>query len=100
MSALMSDRSAEILLIKRLQQWVPDALPWCVKSQLLQTMSPRLLWGAVLHTVIQGVSVRRQWQDEQSKTGWGSRQVSIISADSALSEISGTLFLPFPVVVG
>ena len=39
----------EVRLIKRLQQFVPDALPVVRKATALQTMSPRLLWGAVLH---------------------------------------------------
>ncbi|MBW6098297.1 hypothetical protein HT118_14865 [Escherichia coli] len=42
----------EIQLIKRLQQFVPDALPVVRKASWhCETMSPRLLWGAVLHTL-------------------------------------------------
>ena len=59
----------EILLIKRLQQWVP---PWCVKpAGTADNVTTIIMGSSTAHTVIQGVSVRRQWQDERSENGAG-----------------------------
>lgn len=62
----------EILLIKRLQQWVPDALPVVRKTSWhCNNVTTIIMGSSTAHTVIQGVSVRRQWQDERSKNGAG-----------------------------
>ena len=46
--------------------------PWCVKPAGTADNASTIIMGSgTAHTVIQGVSVRRQWQDERSKNGAG-----------------------------
>ena len=62
----------EVRLIKRLQQFVPDALHVVRKASCTADNVTTIIMGSsTAHTVIQGVSVRRQWQDERSKNGAG-----------------------------
>ncbi len=74
-------------MIQRLQQFVPDALPVVRKAGwALQTMPPRLLWGAVLHTLQTGRFGGGGSRMNGIKMGLGiTPGEHIISANSALS---------------